>query len=123
MHARMHAKAHVRASVCTPLCAHAYALRTCLYTYMSTGLGIAEDYLRVATNVSTTVEAMLACEHGLDVTRVFTFASSAMPIVAAVPHVFTHVYIKFFTPVYTYIYTCSSFIVSSVAMLSRCRGV
>jgi len=48
------------------------------------GLGNAEDYLRVATNISVVLEAALAAKHGLDVSRVFTFASSAMPIVAVV---------------------------------------
>ena len=46
-------------------------------------LGVAEDYLRVATNVSTTLEACLAhARRGYDVTRVFTFASERMPLVA-----------------------------------------
>ena len=45
-------------------------------------LGNAEDYLRVATNVSTTLEAVLALERGLTVSQVFSFASVTMPIVA-----------------------------------------
>ena len=45
-------------------------------------LGEAEDYLRVATNVSTTLEALLAFERGLDPARVFSFASGTMPIIA-----------------------------------------
>ena len=45
-------------------------------------LGEAEDYLRVATNVSTTLEALLAFERGLDPARVFSFASVTMPIIA-----------------------------------------
>ena len=45
-------------------------------------LGNAEDYLRVATNVSTTVEAFLARAMDCSVSQIFTFASKAMPIVA-----------------------------------------
>eukprot|EP00051_Salpingoeca_urceolata_P027102 m.480055 g.480055 ORF g.480055 m.480055 type:complete len:649 (-) comp21679_c0_seq1:238-2184(-) len=47
-----------------------------------TALGNAEDYLRVASNVSVTLETVLALRHGVDVSRVFTFASSRLPIVA-----------------------------------------
>eukprot|EP00038_Savillea_parva_P030138 m.75787 g.75787 ORF g.75787 m.75787 type:complete len:638 (+) comp9019_c0_seq2:73-1986(+) len=45
-------------------------------------LGNAEDYLRVATNISSTLEAALASAVGLDVAQVFTFGSTTMPIVA-----------------------------------------
>lgn len=45
-------------------------------------LGNAEDYLRVATNIATTLEYFLAKEKGMSVDRVYTFASTAMPIVA-----------------------------------------
>ncbi len=45
-------------------------------------LGMAEDYLRVASNVSTTLEAFLARRRGYDVSQVFSFASTTMPIVA-----------------------------------------
>jgi cystathionine beta-lyase/cystathionine gamma-synthase len=45
-------------------------------------LGMAEDYLRVATNVSTTFEALLARTRGMDVSRIFSFASVTMPIIS-----------------------------------------
>lgn len=45
-------------------------------------LGNAEDYARVATNMSVSLELVLAQEHGLDITQVFTFASASMPLVA-----------------------------------------
>lgn len=45
-------------------------------------VGNAEDYLRVSTNISTTLEIGLGLQRGYDVTQVFTFASSVMPIVA-----------------------------------------
>jgi len=45
-------------------------------------VGNAEDYLRVASNVSTTLEFALATAKGLPVTQVFTFASKAMPIMS-----------------------------------------
>ena len=45
-------------------------------------LGQAEDYARVATNVSTMLEAYLAQARCYDVDHVFTFASAAMPVVA-----------------------------------------
>eukprot|EP01108_Squamamoeba_japonica_P003727 TRINITY_DN298_c0_g1_i1.p2 TRINITY_DN298_c0_g1~~TRINITY_DN298_c0_g1_i1.p2 ORF type:complete len:655 (-),score=470.01 TRINITY_DN298_c0_g1_i1:126-2090(-) len=46
-------------------------------------LGNAEDYLRVATNISTTLETVLAVAagHG-DVARVFSFSSIVMPLLA-----------------------------------------
>ena len=47
-------------------------------------LGNAEDYLRVATNVATSLEVFLAREKNLTVEQVFTFASTTMPIVAVV---------------------------------------
>jgi len=46
-------------------------------------VGYAEDYQRVATNISTLLEATLAVRRGLDVSQVFTFASEKLPIVAA----------------------------------------
>lgn len=45
-------------------------------------VGNAEDYMRVATNISTTLEMALAAEAGCDVEHVFTFASATMNIVA-----------------------------------------
>jgi cysteine synthase A len=45
-------------------------------------VGNAEDYLRVATNISTLLEAALAVQRGLDVSQVFTFASDTLPIIA-----------------------------------------
>ena len=45
-------------------------------------LGNAEDYLRVATNVSTALEAIVGRQAGHDVRRVFTFASPTLPILA-----------------------------------------
>jgi len=46
-------------------------------------LGNAEDYLRVASNISTTLEMALAQEKGLDMSQVFTFGSKNFPILAA----------------------------------------
>lgn len=46
-------------------------------------LGNAEDYLRVSSNVSSVLEFVLASEMGFDISRVFTFGSTVMPIVAA----------------------------------------
>jgi len=45
-------------------------------------LGNAEDYLRVATNVSTTLEFFLARAKGYPIEQVFTFGSKTMSIVA-----------------------------------------
>jgi len=45
-------------------------------------LGNAEDYLRVASNVCTVYENVLALGKGLPVEQVFSFASSTMPVVA-----------------------------------------
>ncbi len=45
-------------------------------------LGEAEDYLRVASNVSTLLEIALAYKQNLAPELVFTFASSRMPVVA-----------------------------------------
>jgi len=45
-------------------------------------VGNAEDYMRVATNISTTLETVLALEVGCGVEQVFTFASNTMNIVA-----------------------------------------
>jgi cysteine synthase A len=50
-----------------------------------TALGNAEDYLRVATNLATVLEYILAmrtCRPGMEVARVFSFASQMMPILA-----------------------------------------
>lgn len=48
-----------------------------------TSLGNAEDYLRVSSNISTLLELALSVERGYNnVSQVFTFASTAMPIVA-----------------------------------------
>ena len=48
------------------------------------GLGVAEDYLRVASNFSTTFEALLARRANSPVRQYVTFASAAMPVVAVV---------------------------------------
>lgn len=45
-------------------------------------IGNAEDYLRVASNMSTILEMTLASEDGLDVSQVYTFASKSFPILA-----------------------------------------
>ncbi|KNC74748.1 hypothetical protein SARC_12713 [Sphaeroforma arctica JP610] len=45
-------------------------------------LGNAEDYLRVSSNISTILEAALAVERDLDVTEVFSFGSTTMPVIA-----------------------------------------
>jgi len=42
------------------------------------GIGNAEDYLRVSSNVSSVLEYVLAIQHGYDITQVFTFASTKM---------------------------------------------
>ena len=50
-----------------------------------TELGNAEDYLRVATNLATVLEHVLALRSGrpnMDVSRVFSFGSQTMPILA-----------------------------------------
>jgi len=46
-------------------------------------IGNAEDYFRVSSNMSTTLELVLAEQLGLQVAQVFTFASATMPIVTA----------------------------------------
>ena len=46
------------------------------------GVGNAEDYLRVSTNISTLLELVLATEWGYDVSKVLSFSSTAMPILA-----------------------------------------
>ena len=45
-------------------------------------VGNAEDYLRVASNISTTLEIALSLRKKLNVTQVFTFSSVKMPYVA-----------------------------------------
>lgn len=45
-------------------------------------LGNAEDYLRVATNLCTVYESVMAISHGMSIEQVFSFASRAMPVVA-----------------------------------------
>ena len=45
-------------------------------------LGNAEDYLRVATNLSTVLEFFLSRDKGFGVQQVFTFASDVMPLAA-----------------------------------------
>ncbi len=45
-------------------------------------MGNAEDYLRVASNVSTLLEIVLGAARGVDVSRVFTFGSATMPFLA-----------------------------------------
>eukprot|EP01094_Clydonella_sp_ATCC50884_P030464 TRINITY_DN994_c1_g1_i1.p1 TRINITY_DN994_c1_g1~~TRINITY_DN994_c1_g1_i1.p1 ORF type:complete len:634 (-),score=226.79 TRINITY_DN994_c1_g1_i1:337-2178(-) len=47
-----------------------------------TAVGNAEDYLRVSSNISTTLEVALGLARGYDVSQVFTFSSRAMPFVA-----------------------------------------
>jgi hypothetical protein len=69
-------------------------------------LGNAEDYLRVATNLSTTLEFFLAREKGVSVQQVFTFASEAMPLAAvlltaAAPTPVVHLYYGSAEPPYT----------------------
>ena len=45
-------------------------------------VGNAEDYLRVASNVSTTLELSLARVRGLEVDQVWSFASTRMPVLS-----------------------------------------
>ena len=47
-------------------------------------IGNAEDYLRVASNVSTTLELVLAELESHPVSQVFAFASTTMPIVSVI---------------------------------------
>ena len=47
-----------------------------------TAVGESEDYLRVASNVSTLLEMALAEKHGFDVEKVFTFASLHFQVIA-----------------------------------------
>eukprot|EP01127_Copromyxa_protea_P015592 TRINITY_DN4503_c0_g1_i2.p1 TRINITY_DN4503_c0_g1~~TRINITY_DN4503_c0_g1_i2.p1 ORF type:complete len:612 (-),score=185.65 TRINITY_DN4503_c0_g1_i2:53-1888(-) len=44
--------------------------------------GNAEDYLRVASNLSTLLELFLGVEKGFSISQTWTFASSTMPVVA-----------------------------------------
>jgi len=45
-------------------------------------IGNAEDYLRVSSNVSSVLECYLATQRGRDISKVFTFSSMTMAIVA-----------------------------------------
>lgn len=45
-------------------------------------LGNAEDYLRVASNICTLLEVVVATQKGLDISQVFSFSSAVMPIVS-----------------------------------------
>jgi len=45
-------------------------------------LGNAEDYLRVSSNISSLLEFVLASKHQRDISKVFTFSSNIMPIMA-----------------------------------------
>jgi len=47
-----------------------------------TAVGNAEDYLRVSSNISSTLEFAIAEEHGCSVEQVFSFASTSMPVIA-----------------------------------------
>lgn len=53
-----------------------------LSTQELVALGNAEDYLRVATNIATTLECMLATQRGWSVEQVWSFASATMPFLA-----------------------------------------
>lgn len=46
------------------------------------GLGNAEDYMRVSSNISTIYELVMAQKNGLSVDNVFSFGSVTMPIIA-----------------------------------------
>eukprot|EP00041_Stephanoeca_diplocostata_P002432 m.26534 g.26534 ORF g.26534 m.26534 type:complete len:614 (+) comp13342_c0_seq2:126-1967(+) len=46
-------------------------------------IGTSEDYFRVASNFTTTLEAVLAEEANVPIDQVFTFGSNVMPVVAA----------------------------------------
>jgi cystathionine beta-lyase/cystathionine gamma-synthase len=60
-------------------------------------LGNAEDYLRVASNISCVLEAFLALSKNLTIEQVFSFASSNLSIIAvgltSSPHCPIHVYL------------------------------
>lgn len=56
--------------------------RTSITSEDLVALGNAEDYLRVSSNMSCLLEMILASERETDISRVFTFASRTMPIVA-----------------------------------------
>lgn len=45
-------------------------------------VGNAEDYLRVSSNISSTLELAIAQSHGCGVEHVFSFASTTMPIIS-----------------------------------------
>lgn len=45
-------------------------------------LGISEDYFRVSSNMTTTLEHVLAEESGLPIDQIFTFGSNKMNVVA-----------------------------------------
>lgn len=45
-------------------------------------VGNAEDYLRVASNPSTLLEAALGLRHGYSINQVYSFASATMPLLA-----------------------------------------
>eukprot|EP00937_MAST-01D_sp_MAST-1D-sp2_P005004 g5004.t1 len=45
-------------------------------------LGTAEDYLRVASNMATAYETVMALLEGTHISQVFCFSSKAMPVVA-----------------------------------------
>jgi hypothetical protein len=59
-------------------------------------VGNAEDYLRVASNPSTLLEAALGLHYGYAITHVYSFASSTMPIISVLystaPEIPVHVY-------------------------------
>ena len=57
---------------------------TTLSTEELSALGNAEDYLRVATNICTTLEVALAAAQGCSMEHVFTFGSTTMPVAAVV---------------------------------------
>jgi cystathionine beta-lyase/cystathionine gamma-synthase len=58
--------------------------RTVINTADLESLGNAEDYLRVASNISTTLEVFLGRQRDLPVDQVFTFSSQTMPVIAVV---------------------------------------
>ena len=56
--------------------------RTAITSEDLIALGNAEDYLRVSSNMSCLLEMIMAAERETDISRVFTFASRTMPIIA-----------------------------------------
>lgn len=78
-------------------------------------LGNAEDYLRVATNLATIAEFVLATEHGYDVSQCYSFSSNVFPIIA--------VLLTSNVPVHLYTGTETSFVPFTDAQIDIFRHI